>query len=94
MIHSLLNDQQPNQPRASTAMTHIVQPSGITKRDLGTLLKNAPSSVTFGDPSIFSPRNVRATEMNIGEVLTVTNHPKRSWFAEVTRVEPNRWIVR
>lgn len=39
------------------------------------------------DPSIFKPRKFTVADMQIGQSETVTNHPKRSWFATIQRTE-------
>ena len=35
------------------------------------------------DPSFVNPRMFMAKELKNGEVIVVTNHPKRSWFAQI-----------
>lgn len=41
--------------------------------------------VIITDPSIFKPRDFLASDMTIGQKEVVTNHPKRSWFAQIER---------
>ena len=43
------------------------------------------SKVWVTDPSIVRPRQFATVDMREGQTEVVTNHPKRSWFAEVTR---------
>ncbi len=56
-----------------------------TKKSLKEAIKNDPNSVELVDPSMFN-----AVSGTVPEILeqknpfTVTNHPKRSWFAEIT----------
>ena len=37
------------------------------------------------DPSFMNPRSFTSTELRDGEKIVVTNHPKRSWFAQLQR---------
>lgn len=41
--------------------------------------------VAIADPSIVAPRFFYSDELKEGEEVVVTNHPKRSWFAQVGR---------
>jgi len=53
-----------------------------------TILKEAikkGENVLVEDPSIFNPRVFMIKEMRLGEVITVTNHPKRSYFVKIQR---------
>lgn len=65
-------------------MTHIV--SCKTKKELKERLADG-RGVYFDDPSIFNPWSVHSSDMQAGESLTCTNHPKRSWFALVKRTD-------
>ena len=65
-------------------MTCIIN-GARTKKELREKLASDPSAVSIEDPSVFRPRYFGADEMTIGQRETVTNHPKRSWFATVTR---------
>ena len=42
-------------------------------------------SIMIEDPSFINPRVFSTTEMAIGEVVVVTNHPKRSYFVELKK---------
>lgn len=42
-------------------------------------------AVAIADPSVVNPRRFYATDLREGEEVVVTNHPKRSWFAQVGR---------
>jgi hypothetical protein len=64
-------------------MTCIVQLP--TKKALKERLTTNPARVYIDDPSIFNPRGFSAEEMKIGQREVVTNHPKRSWFAQIER---------
>lgn len=65
-------------------MTHIVNYS--TKKAFKEAVEKDESRVYCDDPSMFgavwagSPRFILN---QTGKAFTVTNHPKRSWFAEV-----------
>lgn len=37
------------------------------------------------DPSIINPSRFMASEMFHGQIIIVTNHPKRSWFAQIRK---------
>jgi hypothetical protein len=64
-------------------MTCIVQ--FPTKKAFRERVASAPERVYIDDPSIFNPRGFSAAEMKPGQRETVTNHPKRSWFAQIVR---------
>ena len=55
-----------------------------TKKELRERLA-AGHCVTIEDPSIFKPRSFLSTDMTVGQREVVTNHPKRSWFAQIER---------
>lgn len=38
------------------------------------------------DPSIVNPKTFMASEMFDGQCIAVTNHPKRSWFASIKKI--------
>ena len=61
-------------------MTHIV--SFKTKKAFKEAVSRDPRAVYVDDPSIFSPcsGSVEHVVKMMG-MFTVTNHPKRSWFA-------------
>lgn len=63
-------------------MTHITDCK--TKKAFKEAVKENPLAVYVEDPSIFDPvtGNVRDVARKKGS-FTVTNHPKRSWFAMV-----------
>jgi len=73
-------------------MTCIVSPQHFpTKKALKQRIEEINNSewitpaVWIEDPSIVNPRAFFATNMKEGEEVVVTNHPKRSWFAQVGR---------
>jgi len=45
------------------------------------------ASVWIEDLSLFGPRYFAAADMKVGQDEVVTNHPKRSWFAQIRRTE-------
>jgi len=64
-------------------MTCIVK--ATSKKEFKEAIKDKPERVRIEDPSVFAPRTFFATHIKEGETIYVTNHPKRSWFANVTR---------
>jgi len=74
-------------------MTHIAYVNhkfgkDITKKMLKETIKENPDQVYFNDPSIFPGAwSGGASQMEVGQKLVCTNHPKRSWFAQVVRTE-------
>ncbi len=66
-------------------MTCIVNFS--TKKALREALERGEDNFRIDDPSIFNPRSFRPMEIPVGQKVVVTNHPKRSWFAEIQRTE-------
>lgn len=67
-------------------MTCIVSPSRYpTKKALREAVAKEPARVWIEDPSIFAPRSFSAAEIGLGLCEVVTNHPKRSWFAQIVR---------
>lgn len=84
-------------------MTIIVGGIATSKKHLAELVKFTSATgsrvqVHFKDPTIFNPLHGGATfslfDMEIGERFVCTNHPKRSWFAEVERLGAHAWRVR
>lgn len=68
-------------------MTHIVNPKDYpSKKAFKEAVEKDQSKVYCYDPSIFGGA-VSGNPVDIlhktGKPFTVTNHPKRSWFAEV-----------
>lgn len=55
-----------------------------TKKKLKEAI-NAGIPVYIDDPSIMNPRSFAASEIKEGQTVTVTNHPKRNYFASITR---------
>lgn len=68
-------------------MPHIVSPDRFkTKKAFREAVEADPSKVYVEDPSIFAPvSGTVASVLDSLEWFTVTNHPKRSWFAMVKR---------
>lgn len=56
-----------------------------SKKALKERVLTAPATVLIQDPSIFQPRTFYVDEMQVGQVEVCTNHPKRSWFAQIER---------
>lgn len=75
-------------------MTCIVDPQKYpTKKSLRQAI-GARESVTIKDPSLFNPREFLHTEIREGELIVVTNHPKRSWFAQIKKLPDGRFEVK
>ena len=64
-----------------------------TKKALREAIADDPANVWIDDPSIFEPRYFNAAAMNYPSTEVVTNHPKRSWFAQITRASEKQWSV-
>lgn len=67
-------------------MTHIA--NYPTKKAFKEAVKANPEKVYLDDPSMFDPVSGSvAVVMARKGMVTVTNHPKRSWFACIKRNE-------
>lgn len=66
-------------------MTHIVSPSKYpSKKAFKEAVAADPAHVYVDDPSIFDPVSGSVSYVvSRKQDFTVTNHPKRSWFARV-----------
>lgn len=66
-------------------MTHIVSPDRFkSKKAFKEAVKANPHAVDVDDPSLFSPVSGSvAFVASRQREFTVTNHPKRTWFARV-----------
>lgn len=67
-------------------MTHIVSPTKYkSKKAFKEAVKNNPDSVVLDDPSVFGNAISGSVTyiMSQTDNITVTNHPKRSWFAAI-----------
>lgn len=66
-------------------MTHIAD--FPTKKAFKEAVEDTDGDVWVDDPSIFSPVSGFVKDVvTEGRAIVVTNHPKRSWFAEVKLV--------
>lgn len=55
-----------------------------TKKAFKEAVRNNPDAVYVDDPSPFNPVSGSVREVVVKRrMFTVTNHPKRSWFAQV-----------
>ena len=56
-----------------------------TKKAFKEAVKEDPTKVYLSDPSIFpgAMSGMVSEILKVKDSVTVTNHPKRSWFAEV-----------
>lgn len=80
---------------------HAPRDAGLTKKSLRTDLNgkspDRASQWHFYDPTLINPRNnglrFSPFDLEIGESIFVTNHPRRSFFAKITRLNPTRWKV-
>ena len=65
-------------------LTHIIQ-GYKSKKAMKEALK-AGTMIYASDPSIFDPKSGTLEEVHDAKGdFTATNHPKRSWFALITR---------
>lgn len=66
-------------------MTHIVNPKKyLTKKAFIEAVNTDPNRVYLDDPAIVGARAGSVTHVMQGkDMITVTNHPKRSWFAKI-----------
>lgn len=64
-----------------------------TKKSLRQAI-GARERVVIRDPSVFNPREFAISEMKEGELIVVTNHPKRSWFAQLKKLPDGRIEVK
>jgi len=55
-----------------------------TKKSLKEAIQKG-ESIMIEDPSIINPRVFTTQEMEVGERVVVTNHPKRSYFVEIMK---------
>lgn len=75
-------------------MTCIVPQDVKTKKALKELVAATHGMQPLIDePNIVNPRSFYPAQMAIGESCYVTNHPKRSWFAEIKRTGANTFKV-
>ena len=76
-------------------MTHIVIPERYrSKKAFREAVAVDPDRVFVSDPSLFDP--ISGSVREVGKVrghFNVTNHPKRSWFATVTRKDDGTFKV-
>ena len=74
-------------------MTHIVSPARFpTKKAFKEAVEKDPARVFLDDPAIVNPLSGSVQHVvAIRGSVTVTNHPRRSWFANVA---PRNGILR
>jgi len=64
-------------------MTCIVSETRYpTKKSLKEAIQKG-ENIMIEDPSIFNPKVFSTSEMERGQKVIVTNHPKRSYFVEI-----------
>ena len=56
-----------------------------SKKRLKEIIETTDKEVAIEDPSIVNPRSFFSNEIKEGERVMVTNHPKRTYFATITR---------
>lgn len=69
-------------------MTHIVSPTAYKcKKDFVKAVKENPSAVYLEDPAIFRPVSGFVSDIlaQKDEPIYVTNHPRRTWFAQIKK---------
>lgn len=75
-------------------MTCIVSPTEFPSKKSLREAVVAGREVYIEDPSIFKPWYRPLSDFKPGEEVVVTNHPKRSWFAQVGRTEKGAFYVK
>lgn len=75
-------------------MTCIVDPQQFPSKLSLRRAIAARDRIEIEDPSVSKPRKFLLTDMVPGQVEVVTNHPKRSWFAELTKLADGRVQVK
>lgn len=75
-------------------MTCIVNPEQFPSKLSLRRAIAAREPIEIEDPSVFKPRKFLVADMTPGQVEVVTNHPKRSWFAELTKLADGRVQVK
>lgn len=63
-------------------MTCIV--SFVTRKQLKEAINNN-HDFFIEDPAWINPQSCMASKLPEGKTVVVTNHPKRSWFAKITK---------
>ena len=56
-----------------------------TKKALKEAVKNN-EDFFINDPSMFNPTSCYASQLKNNDGICVTNHPKRSWFATIKKI--------
>ena len=64
-----------------------------TKKRLKEIIETTDKEVAIEDPSIVNPRTFFSNEIKEGESVVVTNHPKRSYFAKITRKDGKLKVI-
>ena len=74
-------------------MTYIANPSKYpSKKKLKEAIKEDPTKVYLEDPSIVGNFSGMVSDiMKHKSPITVTNHPKRSWFAEIKIADKGKY---
>ncbi len=78
-------------------MTHIT--SAKTKKDLKVKAASYNedglfANTYFSDPSVFDPQSYTFHTLPVGKSITVTNHPKRTWFASISKLPSGKVQVK
>ena len=74
--------------KTKVQMKAAVQALNLPSMDTGA----SPHDFWIDDPSIFSPKPCMASAIKEGEEKVVTNHPKRSWFAQIGRKQGKLYV--
>ena len=70
----------------------IPHPLYRTKKALREAV-SANVNIFFEDPSLFGAASIHLHDLQRGQSIICTNHPKRSWFAKVKRLPDGRLTV-
>lgn len=77
-------------------MTGIIE-GFPTKKALRAAVQHAQESggnIAWTNPTPFGVEHWSLRALSMNASATVTNHPKRSWFASITRTGLNKWSVK
>lgn len=64
-----------------------------TKKRLKEIIETTNKEVPIEDPSFMNPRSFFSTDIKDGENIVVTNHPKRSYFASIKRINGKLKVI-
>ena len=75
-------------------MTCIVSPKRYPTKKAFREAALAGDKIWIEDPSFFNPRYFFSDDIPPGRTEVVTNHPKRSWYAQIGRKPSGELFVK